>query len=361
MLPPAAGFASSTTTVITAFTGDGWLTWSNAVSGGTCTIERADHLVGSNVWASHFLRPVTSHVMRCNVFRPPPPEGMVFIPGGSNSGTNPLGTGESYSSCFYPETYTLTVGWFYMDRYEVTKALWDEVRDDPQTVARGYTDLAVGGGKAADHPVQYVSWFDCVKWCNARSQKDGREPVYYTDAEYTQIYRAGQVLEPYVKASANGYRLRTATAAFPASATTSWVSGLSCPSARGAAGIGGNSPVEGTESRWCDGGNGPGYLSEQRMQNHDGALIGLTAVNTLEGEVVLQISRHEDRRCWTQSCPHASRSLLAAFAATGVANSLGPFLGTCGRCRHDAVETRAEGSVPENGVCGDQSRPVLSQ
>ena len=134
---------------------------------------------------------------------------MVFIPGGSNSGTNPLGTGESYSSCFYPETYTLTVGWFYMDRYEVTKALWDEVRDDPQTVARGYTDLAVGGGKAADHPVQYVSWFDCVKWCNARSQKDGREPVYYTDAEYTQIYRTGQVLEPYVKAPANGYRLPT--------------------------------------------------------------------------------------------------------------------------------------------------------
>ena len=134
---------------------------------------------------------------------------MLLIPGGSNSGTNPLGSGESHDSCDYPATYSLSVGSFYMDRYEVTKALWDEVRNDPQTGARGYTDLAVGGGKAANHPVQTVSWFDCVKWCNARSQREGREPVYYTNVAKTQVYKTGAVLEPYVKASANGYRLPT--------------------------------------------------------------------------------------------------------------------------------------------------------
>jgi formylglycine-generating enzyme required for sulfatase activity len=62
-------------------------------------------------------------------------------------------------------------------------------------------------GKASSHPVQTVSWFDVVKWCNARSQKEGRTPAYYTDAALTQVYQTGQV-SPYVKWNA-GYRLPT--------------------------------------------------------------------------------------------------------------------------------------------------------
>jgi formylglycine-generating enzyme required for sulfatase activity len=122
------------------------------------------------------------------------PSGMVLIPGGTNSGTDP-----DYGA------YSLTVDSFYMDRYEVNKALWDEVRT--WAAANGYTDLPAGGGKAANHPVQTVSWYDCVKWCNARSQKAGRTPVYYTDAGMTQVYKTGAVLYTCVKTSANGYRL----------------------------------------------------------------------------------------------------------------------------------------------------------
>jgi formylglycine-generating enzyme required for sulfatase activity len=134
--------------------------------------------------------------MRVHCFDPNSPSAMVLIPGGNNSGTDPdFGT------------YSLTVDSFYMDRHEVSKALWDEVKN--WNGGNGYTDLAVGGGKAANHPVQIVSWYDCVKWCNARSQRDGRVPVYYMDADYTQIYKIGQVSEPYVKGEANGYRLPT--------------------------------------------------------------------------------------------------------------------------------------------------------
>ena len=122
--------------------------------------------------------------------------GMVLIPGGSNSGTDP-----DFGA------YSLTVDSFYMDRYEVTKALWDEVKN--WNGGNGYIYDNVGSGKAANHPVHTVNWYDCVKWCNARSQKDGRTPVYYTDAGFTQVYKTGQVSEPYVKASANGYRLPT--------------------------------------------------------------------------------------------------------------------------------------------------------
>ena len=40
-----------------------------------------------------------------------------------------------------------------------------------------------------------VDWYDCVKWCNARSQQAGLTPVYYTDAGMTQIYTNGEQMQ----------------------------------------------------------------------------------------------------------------------------------------------------------------------
>lgn len=71
---------------------------------------------------------------------------------------------------------TKTLGSFYLQERETTKAQWDAVR--AWAVNNGYTDLAVGAGKASNHPVQTVSWWDVVKWCNARSEKEGLTPVY---------------------------------------------------------------------------------------------------------------------------------------------------------------------------------------
>ena len=75
---------------------------------------------------------------------------MALIPAGSNSGTDP-DTG----------AYSLKVSAFYMDRYEVTKVLWDEVY--AWAVAHGYSFDHTGSGKAANHPVHTVNWYDCVK------------------------------------------------------------------------------------------------------------------------------------------------------------------------------------------------------
>jgi formylglycine-generating enzyme required for sulfatase activity len=50
----------------------------------------------------------------------------------------------------------------------------------------GYGFVNAGSGKAANNPVQTVDWYDCVKWCNARSVQAGLTPVYYTDAGFTQ-------------------------------------------------------------------------------------------------------------------------------------------------------------------------------
>ncbi|MCU0858689.1 MAG: formylglycine-generating enzyme family protein [Pontiellaceae bacterium] len=53
--------------------------------------------------------------------------------------------------------------------------------------------------------VQTVNWHDCVKWCNARSEKERKTPCYTVEGE---IYRTGQNT-PDCNRSAVGYRLPT--------------------------------------------------------------------------------------------------------------------------------------------------------
>ena len=59
--------------------------------------------------------------------------------------------------------------------------------------------------------MQTVSWYDVVKWCNAKSEREGLTPVYYTNDAQTLVYRTGDVAvtAAQVKWGANGYRLPT--------------------------------------------------------------------------------------------------------------------------------------------------------
>jgi formylglycine-generating enzyme required for sulfatase activity len=101
--------------------------------------------------------------------------------------------------------YVLNVGEpFHMDATEVTWGLWCDVRD--WAVTNGYEDLAgVGVGKADDHPVQGVNWFACIRWCNARSEKEGLIPCYHVGGVVCR--RSGGA--PDCSFAASGYRLPT--------------------------------------------------------------------------------------------------------------------------------------------------------
>ena len=99
---------------------------------------------------------------------------------------------------------TVDVSAFYMGKYEVTKALWNEVRT--WGLSNGYSDLSSGNGRADNHPVYKITWYDMVKWCNARSEKEGRTPCYSVSGS---TYRTGISNSVDCDWTANGYRLPT--------------------------------------------------------------------------------------------------------------------------------------------------------
>jgi formylglycine-generating enzyme required for sulfatase activity len=96
------------------------------------------------------------------------------------------------------------VGDFQIGKTEVTWGEWKAVR--AWAVDNGYSDLAnVGAGNGDNYPVTDVNWYEVVKWCNAKSEKEGKLPVYQVNGA---TLKTGTVT-PSVGTSATGYRLPT--------------------------------------------------------------------------------------------------------------------------------------------------------
>jgi formylglycine-generating enzyme required for sulfatase activity len=132
-----------------------------------------------------------------------PPPGMVLIDAGAFT------MGDSLDGLSDAVPISTTVSAFYMDVNEVTASKWQVVQQWAKD--NGYTDLRAGTGKGPNHPVFRVSWYDCVKWCNARSEFEGKTPVYFTDDGQTTIYRTGNVnvTNAQVRWTGSGYRMPT--------------------------------------------------------------------------------------------------------------------------------------------------------
>lgn len=158
--------------------------------GGTCTVTlEADCTSSWTMFGSCLPNPCL-------------PTDMVLIPAGEFMMGDTFGDEESV---WERPAHSAYVDAFYMDICEVSKSRWDTVHT--WACANGYV-FAEGLGKAPNHPVVHVNWYDCVKWCNARSEQAGRTPCYYTDATLTVVYRSG-ALAPSVEWDADGFRLPT--------------------------------------------------------------------------------------------------------------------------------------------------------
>jgi formylglycine-generating enzyme required for sulfatase activity len=192
-------------TTITAFRPDGTLVWSNAQPGATYTVQTVSSLPGGTNWVDYVQIPATNRVNTNRIIDFNPPAGMAFIPAGVfTMGDNLDGESDAIPT-------NVTVSAFHMDVNLVSYSQWRTVFNWATNHGYGFSDY--GLGKASNHPVQTVDWYDVVKWSNARSEMEGLTPCYYTNASLSQmtIYRSGEfdLSNNWVRWGANGYRLPT--------------------------------------------------------------------------------------------------------------------------------------------------------
>jgi formylglycine-generating enzyme len=160
-----------------------WVTVSNSVPVNAVEV--------TNVFPASFFR----------LIRNTTSDGMAFIPAGSFTIGDTL---DGESDAIPTNVY---VSAFYMDTNLVSYSQWQSVYS--YATSHGYGFINAYAGKAANHPVQRVDWFDAVKWCNARSQQAGLNPVYYTDAGLTLVYITGETTNVFANWMASGFRLPT--------------------------------------------------------------------------------------------------------------------------------------------------------
>ena len=134
--------------------------------------------------------------------------------------------------------YRTTVSSFSLARYETSYNTWYEVlqwaKDKGYTIVKtgsegeyggigSQTPMNTGEPKFVEMPVCRLTWRDVMVWCNALSEMCGLSPVYCTDPEFKTPIRdstgtpfddlnnyaikPGQVDNPYVNKSADGFRL----------------------------------------------------------------------------------------------------------------------------------------------------------
>ncbi|WP_110934119.1 formylglycine-generating enzyme family protein [Paenibacillus bouchesdurhonensis] len=118
-------------------------------------------------------------------------DSLIFVQGGAfiNKNSNYYGRKEAISS-------------FYIGKYEVTQKEWMEVMGSNPSGFQG------------DHlPVEMVSWYDAVEYCNQRSIQEGLEPYY--NINKNKVDRNNKSEHDPIKwtvtinVEANGYRLPT--------------------------------------------------------------------------------------------------------------------------------------------------------
>ena len=87
------------------------------------------------------------------------PDNLLLVKGGTFKNTR---------SNYYGKD--VTVSSFYLGKYDVTQKEWMEVMGSNPSEFKGDS-----------MPVEMVSWYDCVEYCNKRSIKEGLKPYYNLD------------------------------------------------------------------------------------------------------------------------------------------------------------------------------------
>ena len=158
---------------------------------------------------------------------------MVFVTGATVTGALPAWLDESadddYKGVFI-EGRTVTLSDFYMGKYEVTQEEYASIMAGQKVTVNGteyalesnpnyctkdsYHYTLFSGDVQEKRPVEGVTWYDAVWYCNALSEKEGLTKAY--NIEVTQVKQESGKTGYYIDSAnvtlnknANGYRLPT--------------------------------------------------------------------------------------------------------------------------------------------------------
>jgi formylglycine-generating enzyme required for sulfatase activity len=110
------------------------------------------------------------------------------------------GTFRNEKSNYYEKSVTISD--FYIGKCEVTQKEWTEVMGSNPSKFKG-----------DNLPVETVSWYDCVEYCNKRSIKEGLKPYYNIDKNKKDPNNDNDIDDikwtVTLNVEANGYRLPT--------------------------------------------------------------------------------------------------------------------------------------------------------
>jgi formylglycine-generating enzyme required for sulfatase activity len=112
---------------------------------------------------------------------------MVAIPAGQFLMGSPRSE-EGSSESERPQ-HRVSIQAFFMSRYPVTQAQWRAIASLPQVNRALKPDPSRFKGN--NHPVERVSWYDAVEWCDRLSQLTNRQYRLPTEAEWEYACRAG--------------------------------------------------------------------------------------------------------------------------------------------------------------------------
>ncbi len=117
-------------------------------------------------------------------------EGMVYVAGGTFN----MGAAATDTEADTDErpVHSVTLSSYYIGKYEVTQAQWEAVMDENPS---GFQ----AGPDAPSRPVEQITWYDAVTFCNELS----------IDSNLTPYYNIINETEVTVNPDANGYRLPT--------------------------------------------------------------------------------------------------------------------------------------------------------
>jgi len=121
------------------------------------------------------------------------PDNFILVKGGAFKNTK---------SNYYEKNRTVPD--FYLSKYEVTQKEWMDVMGNNPSAFKGST-----------LPVETVSWYDCVEYCNKRSIQEGLQPCYNIDKERKDTSNTNELDDlkwtVTINEQATGYRLPTET------------------------------------------------------------------------------------------------------------------------------------------------------